>query len=549
MAFYERYVKGDYTSYEDFMERFSINVPEKFNFAYDVVDEIAAMDPDRLAMIWVNEAGEEHRFTFQDMKEQSNRCANYFASLGIGKGDRVMLILKRHYEFWFSILALHRLGAVVIPATNLLMEKDVAYRIEAADITAVVCTRDGQVADEVKKAVEHKGFDTTLVMARGEEEGWHRFDDMYDFSPEFARVETDNSEPMLLYFTSGTTGMPKMVQHDFTYPLGHIVTAAFWQDVIPGGVHLTVSDTGWGKAIWGKLYSQWMSDTVVFTYDYDKFTPTDLLEKMQNYHITSFCAPPTIYRFMIQEDIKAYDLSALKHCAIAGEALNPEVYNKFYELTGIKLREAFGQTETTVVLGTFKWVEPVPGSMGKPSPGYRVCIADDDGNDVHMGSVGEICVRIDDGKPVGMFCGYYGDPERTHQQLNTGLFRTGDLAWMDEDGYFWYVGRVDDVIKSSGYRIGPFEVESALMEHPAVLETAITAVPDPIRGQVVKATVVLNRGWEPSDALVKELQNHVKKVTAPYKYPRVVEFVKELPKTISGKIRRVEIRENDSKKS
>ena len=552
MAFYERYVKGDFTSYEDFMENFSIKVPKCFNFAYDVVDEIAAMDPRRLAMIWTNEAGEERNFTFADMKEQSSRVANYLRSLGIKKGDRVMLILKRHYEFWFCILALHRIGAVAIPATNLLMEKDIAYRIQAADISAVICTRDGQVADEADAAVRHNGLHTTLILARGEMDGWHRLDDFYGFSPEYPRPVGEeaihNEDPMLLYFTSGTTGMPKMVQHDFTYPLGHIVTAAFWQDVVPGGVHLTVSDTGWGKAVWGKLYGQWMADTTVFTYDYDKFVPTDLLQKMQDYHITSFCAPPTIYRFLIQEDLGKFDLSALQHCAIAGEALNPEVYNKFYEATGIQLREAFGQTETTVVLGTFKWVEPVPGSMGKPSPGYKVCIADEEGNDVHLGSIGEISVRLDGGKPQGMFCGYYGDEANTHRQLHEGLFRTGDLAWMDENGYFWYVGRVDDVIKSSGYRIGPFEVESALMEHAAVLETAITAVPDPIRGQVVKATVVLNRGWEPSDALVKELQNHVKHVTAPYKYPRIIEFVEELPKTISGKIRRVEIREQDLKK-
>ena len=554
MAFIERFVQPQFDSYEDFRENFHINVPDNFNFAFDVMDVIAEEDPDRLAMIWTNEAGEEQSFTFSKMKEMSNRTANYFASLGIGKGDHVMLVLKRHYEFWYAIMALSKLGAVVIPATNLLMEKDITYRVEKGDVKAIVCTSDGVVAEEVEKSVQHSGADVTLIIAKGQRAGWHTFDDMAAHSPTFPRpagaAATTRDDVLLLFFSSGTTGMPKMVEHDHAYPLGHIVTGSFWHNVVPGGRHLTVADTGWGKALWGKLYAQWMGETTVFTYDFDKFNPKDLLEKMEKYQITTFCAPPTIYRFLIQEDFAQYDLSSLTYATTAGEALNPEVFNRFKELTGLEIKEAFGQTETTVTLGTFLWMEPVPGSMGKPAAGYNTCIVDEEGNDVHIGTVGEIAVRFDPAnKPIGLMLGYYNEPEATERALGNGLYRTGDQAWMDENGFFWYVGRTDDVIKSSGYRIGPFEVESALMEHEAVLETAITAVPDPVRGQVVKATVVLNHGWTPSEELKKALQDHVKHTTAPYKYPRIVEFVEELPKTISGKIRRVEIRERDAQKN
>ena len=556
MAFYDRYVnRTEFSSYEDFKKNFKIQVPEDFNFGFDVVDVIAEEDPSRKAMLWCNEHGEERVFTFEDMKRMSNKTANYFYSLGIRKGDKVMLILKRHYEFWFSIIALHKLGAVVIPATNLLKAKDVIYRANAAEIKMIVCTADGTVSDEVDEAMHQCTTVEHLVLCRGKKEGWESFDEGVEAASDvFLRPQGDqrthNDDVMLLYFTSGTSGMPKMVQHVFTYPLGHIVTAAYWQCVLPGGLHLTVADTGWGKAVWGKLYGQWMADTTVFTYDFDKFHPADLLEKIQNYKVTTFCAPPTIYRYFIKEDLSKYDLSHLQHVSIAGEALNPEVYNQFYKETGLKLTEAFGQTETTVSVGTFPGMEPVPGSMGKPAPGYDVMIIGEDDKQVPNGQVGEIAIHLHNGeKPLGMFHSYYNDPERTARVMKDDIYRTGDMAWKDENGYLWYVGRADDVIKSSGYRIGPFEVESALMEHPAVVETAITGVPHPERGQVVKATVVLAKGYEPSEALVKELQNHVKRITAPYKYPRVVEFVEELPKTISGKIRRVEIREQDQKKS
>ena len=554
MPFFERYIQGHFDSYEEFAEKLSIHVPENYNFAFDVVDVIAQEDPGRTAMLWCNDKGETKTFSFADMAEMSGRAANFFASLGIKKGDKVMLVLKRHYEFWFCILALHKLGAVAVPATHLLKAKDIVYRNNAADIRMIVCTTDNGLPDEVDEARKGSPHMRRRVIYRGQREGWESLETgLRESSAEFSRpvgeAAIHNEDPMLLYFTSGTTGMPKMVQHDFTYPLGHLVTAIHWQQVVQGGLHLTVSDTGWGKAVWGKLYGQWMAETAVFTYDFETFVPKDMLRMINEYQITSFCAPPTIYRFLIQEDLTQYDLSALRHCAIAGEALNPEIYQRFLEATGLGLTEGYGQTETTLTVGTFACVLPVPGSMGKPSPQYDVCIADESGKDVRLGEMGEIAIRLNGKKPIGMFMGYYKDEERTREALYSGLYRTGDMAWQDENGYYWFVGRSDDVIKSSGYRIGPFEVESALMEHPAVMETAITAVPDEVRGQLVKATVVLAKGYTASDTLVKELQDHVKHVTAPYKYPRIIEFVAELPKTISGKIRRGEIREKDSRKT
>ena len=535
--------------------KYSLNVPDDFNFGYDIVDEMARLEPDKRAMVWCNPAGEEHVFTFADIKRYSDKTANVLRGLGIRKGDMVMLILRRHYEFWFSIVALHKIGAVVIPATNLLTTKDLAYRFNAAGVKAIICTSDGQVSDYVDEAQKESPSLKVKVLVQGEKPGWVSFTQAVEAADEhFERPTgaeaTRVTDPMLSYFTSGTSGLPKLVCHDFSYPLAHIITAKQWHNVDPDGLHLTVAETGWGKAVWGKLYGQWIMEAAVFVYDFEKFDPADLLSKIEKYRITTFCAPPTIYRFFIKQGMEGYDLSSLKYATIAGEALNPEVFNRFYEFTGLKLMEAFGQTETTVTVGNLRGMEPKPGSMGKPSPLYDVDIVDEDGNPVPAGEVGEIVLHTTEGKKQpGLFIGYYRDPERTRAAWHDGLYHTGDTAWRDEDGYFWYVGRTDDVIKSSGYRIGPFEIESVLMEHPAVLECAVTGTPDPVRGQVVKATIVLMKGYEPSEKLTKEIQNYVKHQTAPYKYPRVIEYVESLPKTISGKIRRVAIREKDFRKN
>lgn len=542
--------KTDFNSYEEFIEKFEINVPENFNFAFDVVDKIADQSPDKLALLWCDENNNEKCFTFKQIKDLSNQAANLFIAMGVKKGDHVMLILKRRYEFWYCLMALHKIGAIAIPATHMLTPKDIAYRVNAASIKMVICVNDQEVISHIEEAEKTTGPLELKCLVGGKRDGWYSFDDrIYSHSESFSRPSgekaTKNDDTLLLYFTSGTTGHPKMVQHTYTYPLGHIVTAMYWQNVKDGGLHLTVADTGWAKSVWGKLYGQWIAGCTVFVYDYDRFVPKDLLKVIAKYKVTSFCAPPTIYRYLIKEDMRAYDLSQLEYCVVAGEPLNPEVYNQFYKLTGIKLMEAYGQTELTVVIGTFPWMKPKPGSMGKPSAGYEVDLVGEDGNSLDIGQEGQIVIKTHKHKPLGMFKGYYRDEAMTERVWNNDIYYTGDMAWKDEDGYFWFVGRVDDVIKSSGYRIGPFEVESALMEHPAVLECAITAVSDEIRGQVVKATIVLAQGYTPCDQLAKDLQDHVKKVTAPYKYPRIVEFVTELPKTISGKIRRVEIREQD----
>ncbi len=549
--FFERYVSQvNFDSYDDFLENFKINVPDNFNFAYDVVDQIALENPDKTALVWCNEHGEEATFTFSQLKYYSDKAANFFKKAGIKKGDPVMLILKRRYEFWFCILALHKLGAVTIPATHMLTKKDIVYRNNAADIKMIVSVADPEVIEHIEASMESSPSLKSVALVGGNKEGWYNFDqEIESASADFSRPSgdqaTNNDDMMLLYFTSGTTGMPKMVQHNFTYPLGHIVTAKYWQNVEDGGLHLTVADTGWAKAVWGKIYGQWLAGAAVFVYDHNKFVPKEMLEVISKHGVTSFCAPPTVYRFFIKEDLTQFDLSKLKYCVVAGEPLNPEVYNQFLNATGIKLMEGYGQTEMTVCLGTFPWMEPKPGSMGKPAPIYDFDIVDEDGKSCDVGEEGQIVIRTDKRIPVGIFGGYYRDPALTKKVWHDGVYYTGDMAWKDEDGYFWFVGRSDDVIKSSGYRIGPFEVESALLEHPAVLECAITAVPDPVRGQIVKATVVLAKNYTASDSLKVELQNHVKTVTAPYKYPRIIEFVSELPKTISGKIRRVEIREND----
>jgi acetyl-CoA synthetase len=541
-----------FTSYEDFLKNFRINIPSPFNFAFDVVDETARLSPEKVAMVWCDDRGSEHIFTFGEMKLYSDKAANFFISAGIRKGDMVMLILKRRYEFWFALLGLHKVGAVAIPATHLLSEKDIVYRNNAADIKMIIAVPDQQVIERIENARKKSPSLRQIALIGCDRDGWLNFTKMTEiadsnFSRPTGPYSTQNADTMLLYFTSGTTGMPKMVSLSYTYPLGHILTAKYWQNVKDNGLHLTVADTGWAKSAWGKIYGQWLSGSAVMTYDYDKFVPRNMMEVIEKYHVTTFCAPPTIYRFLIKEDLRNFDLHHLKYCVVAGEPLNPEVFKQFYELTGIKLMEGYGQTECTVAVATYPWFEPKPGSMGKPSPGYDIDIVDENGNSCEVGDEGQIVIYTGRGKPLGMFDGYYRDEKLTEKVWHDGIYYTGDMAWRDEDGYYWFVGRADDVIKSSGYRIGPFEVESALMEHHAVLECAITAVPDPDRGQIVKATIVLVSSFQPSEELAKELQEHVKNVTAPYKYPRIIEFVKELPKTISGKIRRVQIRNEDEK--
>lgn len=547
----ERFVKQTkFTSQEDFIKNFKIEVPENFNFGYDIVDAWAAEQPDKKAILWTNDQGAEHQYTYAELKEKTDATASYFQSLGIGHGDMVMLILKRRIEFWFSIIALHKLGAVVIPATHLLTKKDIIYRCNAADIKMIVCAGEDVITDHVIEAMP--GCPTlqhVVSIGPGMPEGFKDFQEGIAQATPFEKPERPNTndDTSLMYFTSGTTGEPKMVAHDFTYPLGHITTGSFWHNLHENSLHLTIADTGWGKAVWGKLYGQMIAGANIFVYDHEKFTPADILQKIQDCKITSLCAPPTIYRFLIKEDISKYDLSSLEYCTTAGEALNYSVYETFLKVTGIRLMEGFGQTETTMTLGTFPWMEPKPGSMGVPNPQYEIDLLTNDGRSAEDGEQGQIVVRTHNGKPLGLFKEYYRDAERTEDAWHDDTYFTGDVAWRDEDGYYWFVGRADDVIKSSGYRIGPFEVESALMTHPAVVECAITGVPDEIRGQVVKATIILSKDYKGQEGpeLIKELQNHVKKVTAPYKYPRVIEFVDELPKTISGKIRRVEIRAKD----
>jgi len=544
------YIDQDFTSYEDLKERFSIRIPDNFNFAYDIVDRFAREEPKREALVWCNDSGESRRFSFAEMAALSDKTANYLQGCGIGKGDAVLLILRRRYEFWFFLLALHKLGAIAVPATHLLMEKDIVYRNNAAGIKMIVTIDSPDLQSRVDAVMKDSPTVKTLVTIGPDRPGWNSFLPGLAAAPAAFRRPTGsaaagNKDISLLYFTSGTTGYPKMVQHDYTYPLGHIITAKYWQNVKDGGLHLTVADTGWAKAMWGKIYGQWLAGCAVFVYDMDAFVAEKLLGKIAEFKVTSFCAPPTMYRYMIKEDLSKFDLSNLAWCSIAGEPLNPEVYNRFLELTGLKLYEGYGQTELTMTIGTFPWMEPKPGSMGKPSPGYDIDIVRPDGASCDTGEVGEIILRLEKGRPFGMFAGYYRDEGLTNAAFEGGIYHTGDTAWKDEDGFYWFVGRNDDMIKSSGYRIGPFEVESAMLTHKAVLECAITAVPDPDRGQIVKATVVLAKGYVASPELVRELQDHVKHTTAPYKYPRIVEFVTELPKTISGKIRRVEIRDGD----
>ena len=523
------------------LQKIEFKNEDKFNFAFDIVDEIAKKAPEKLAMLHIDKNKVERRFTFNDMKRASNQCANYFKSLGIKKGDRVMLVLKRHYQFWYAILALHKLGAVAIPATNLLQEHDFDYRFNAAEVSAIVCTADGDVAHQVDLAAPASPTLKTKILVGGEREGWHNFDEEFPlFSAHFYRTEDTacGDDLMLMFFTSGTTGYPKIAAHNYKYALGHYVTAKYWHGVDENGLHFTISETGWGKALWGKLYGQWLCEGAVFTYDFDRFDAADILPMFAKYHITTFCAPPTMLRMMIKQDISQYDLSSIKHMTTAGEALNPEVYRQFEKATGLQIMEGFGQTELTLMIANLMGNSHKLGSMGKPTPAYDVDILDPDGNPVPDGETGEIVVKTSDKVPCGLFAGYYKNQEKTDEVWHDGYYHTGDTAWRDEDGFYWYVGRVDDVIKSSGYRIGPFEIESVIMELPYVLECGVSAAPDEVRGQVVKASIVLVKGTEPTEELKKEIQDYVKHHTAPYKYPRIVVFKDELPKTISGKIQR-----------
>ena len=537
----------EFDSYEDFFENFKIDVPEAFNFGFDVVDEWARVDPEKRALVWCDDRDEERTFTFDDLSKLSNRAANAFRKLGIGKGDVVMMILRRRWEYWVCAVALCKLGATIIPASLQLTKKDIVYRADSAQVKAVVCVNDEYVCGQMEEALPESPSIENRIIVAGERDGWTPFDQLIEGeSDEFERPRGEagvtSKDIMLIYFTSGTTGMAKAVCHNFAHPLGHIITAKYWQQVEEDALHMSVTDSGWAKFGWGKIYGQWIAGATVFAYDMDKFVPTKLLQKIQDYKLTTFCAPPTMYRFFIKEDLSKYDLSSIEYSTTAGEALNPEVYEQWKRATGLSIYEGFGQTETTLSIYNPVGSVPKSGSMGIPSPLYDVDLILPDGTPAPVGETGEIVIRTDKHTPCGLFMGYYRDEEKTREAWSGGVYHTGDTAWRDEDGYFFYVGRTDDVIKSSGYRIGPFEIESVIMELPYVLECAVTSAPDPIRGQVVKASIVLTKGTQGTEALKKEIQTYVKTNTAPYKYPRIVEFRDELPKTISGKIRRVELK-------
>ena len=540
-----RYVKETYDE-NGLLKHLDIDCPDDFNFGYDIVDDIAVNDPERVAMVWEHENGECRRFTFADIKRLSDKTCNYLASKGIGKGDFVMLVLKHSYQFWFICVALHKMGAIAVPATFMLKSHDIEYRIDAAGLKAAIVTDD----DDIIESFEGAGNIDKLACrftVNGHRDGWLDFDrEMEECSEAWERVPTKRTDRFLMYFTSGTSGNPKMAVHDYSYPLGHILLAKHWQQVEADGLHWTVADTGWAKNAWGKFYGQWIMEAAVFVYEYDRFEPHHIMNMIEKHRITTFCCPPTMFRLYLNAGIEGHDLSSLKNCCIAGEPLSPDTFNTWYKATGLKLMEAFGQTESSVIVGTLKGMTPKPGSMGKPSPQFRVELLDKEGNPVRPGEEGEICVSISPRVP-GIFVEYYRDEVKTNETLRDGWHHTGDVAWKDEDGYFWYLGRNDDIIKSSGYRISPFEIESVLVEHPAVLEVAVTGVPDPIRGQLVKATIILREAYQPTDELKKELQQFTKSRTAPYKYPRVIEFVDAIPKSISGKVRRVVIRNRDIK--
>ena len=539
----QRYVRETYDK-SGLLSGFDIECPDDFNFGYDVVDDIAVNDPGRRALVWAHENGESRTFTFADIKRMSDKTCNYLASKGIGKGDFVMLVLKHSYQFWYISVALHKMGAVVVPATYMLKPHDINYRINAAGIKAAIVTIQTDVADSFDATEDIPSLEHRFIVG-GRRDGWEDFDTEVEKYPDsWERVPTKRTDRFLMYFTSGTSGNPKMAVHDYSYPLGHILLAKHWHQIDPDGLHWSVADTGWAKNAWGKIYGQWIMEGAVFVYEYEKFIPSHILDMIEKFRVTTFCCPPTMFRLYLNAGLEGHDLSSLKNCCIAGEALNPDTYNTWYNATGLKLMEAFGQTESSVIVGTLRGMEPKPGSMGRPSPQYDVRLVDEDGNEVPVGEEGEIVVSVSPRVP-GIFKEYYKDERKTAEALRDGWHHTGDIAWKDEDGYFWYSGRNDDMIKSSGYRISPFEIESVLMEHPAVLECAVTGVPDPVRGQLVKATVVLREGYEPSEGLGKELQAYVKNGTSPYKYPRVVDFVRELPKSSSGKVKRVDIRNRD----
>lgn len=541
----------DFKSYEDFYENFELKYNEDYNFGFDVVDKYAEIDPEKVALIWVNEEGEEHIFTFEDMKKYSNKVANLFKRLGINKGDKVMLTLKNRYEFWFCMVALHKIGAIVIPATHMLKLHDIDFRLKKANVKLVVSVEEDDLISDYNTAAEELGIDLKKLVIERDIDGWINFNKAIEeesdvFERPTGEDATKADEPFLIYFTSGTSGLPKMVAHKHTYSLGHIPTAKYWHNVKEDGIHHTSADTGWGKAVWGNLYGQWIAGTAVFIYDYERFNGIKLLEKIIEYKVNTFCAPPTIYRFLIKENIEGYDFSNLSYVTTAGEPLPPEVSKKFKEISGLTIKEGFGQTESTLMIGTFIWLDAKLGSIGKPSPLFNVELLDNKGEIVDIGDEGEISINVSEGVKPGLFKEYYKDPEKQAASWYDGHYHCGDTAWMDEEGYYHFIGRNDDIIKSSGYRIGPYEVESAVLSHDAVSNCAITGYPDPIRGQIVKATIILQPGYEESEELIKDIQNHVKKTTAPYKYPRLIEFVDEIPETISGKIRRVEIREKDN---
>ena len=540
-----RYVRETFDE-NGLLKHLDIDCPDDFNFGYDIVDDIAVNDPQRLAMVWEHENGECRKFTFADIKRLSDKTCNYLSSKGIGKGDFVMLVLKHSYQFWFICVALHKMGAIAVPATFMLKPHDIEYRIDAAGLKAAIVTDD----DDIVESFEGAGNIDKLAcrfIVNGHRDGWLDFDrEMEECSEVWERVPTKSTDRFLMYFTSGTSGNPKMAVHDYSYPLGHILLAKHWQQVEPDGLHWTVADTGWAKNAWGKFYGQWIMEAAVFVYEYDRFEPHHIMNMIEKHKVSTFCCPPTMFRLYLNAGIEGHDLSSLKNCCIAGEPLSPDTFNTWYKATGLKLMEAFGQTESSVIVGTLRGMTPKPGSMGKPSPQFRVELLDKEGNPVRPGEEGEICVSISPRVP-GIFVEYYRDEKKTNETLRDGWHHTGDVAWKDEDGYFWYLGRNDDIIKSSGYRISPFEIESVLVEHPAVLEVAVTGVPDPIRGQLVKATIILREAYQPTDELKKELQQFTKSRTAPYKYPRVIEFVDAIPKSISGKVRRVVIRNRDIK--
>ena len=553
MNFAQRYLDTDCGSYEEMQQRLKLRIPEKFNFAFDIVDEYARLCPEKRALVWCNDKGEEKQFSFGEISRLSKKLAASLYKMGIRKGDFVMLIMKRRAEYWITYPALHRLGAVAIPATHMLTKKDVVYRNNAAGVKMIIAAQDENILEHVDAAMADSPTLEHRVLLGGARAGWESFDELLSEGDEgfVPPVRAGGDDPMLMFFTSGTTGMPKMVLHDFNYPLGHIITAVYWHKVLDDGLHISVADTGWAKCGWGKCYGQWIAGSAQFVYDYDgKFNPMNLITAVSRHGVNTFCAPPTIYRSLVKQDLSEIDFSSFTHFTTAGEPLNPEVFRRWREISGHRIFEAFGQSEGTPILGTYYFMEPKEGSTGKPNPLLNVDLVDEQGNSIGTGEEGLIVLRVGDGKPAGLFCGYYKDPQNTAEVWKNGLYYTGDVAWRDEEGFYYFIGRSDDVIKSSGYRIGPFEVESALMEHPAVLECAVTGVPDidGDRGQLVKATVALVKGWEPTDELKKELQNHVKRITAPYKYPRIIEFVEEIDKTISGKMKRKAIRERDEKK-